>query len=58
MHQFFWQDYNSGTPPAEALFHAKVKYQSGIPHEGQAGGEAEAIEFKILRQYTCLGLGW
>jgi hypothetical protein len=58
MHQFFWQDYDSGTPPAEALFHAKVKYQSGIPHQGAAGGEGEAIEFKILRQYTCLGLGW
>jgi hypothetical protein len=28
-----------------------------MPH-GRRSAAQTAIEFKILRQYTCLGLGW
>ena len=45
--------------PAAALLAARTEYMKRIPH-GEARGSliGEAIEFKILRQYTCLGLGW
>ncbi len=60
MHALFWnqfinkQNFNS---PAKALFEAKKAYVLGIPHV-KTGAMAEAIELKIVRQYTCLGLGW
>ena len=57
MHEAFWQRYNSGAAPAKALCDAKVLYLQGMPH-GQVSPSALAVEFKILRQYTCLGLGW
>jgi beta-lactamase superfamily II metal-dependent hydrolase len=57
LHESFWRRHNAGTPPAEALFEAKREYAAGIPH-GQPGLKSQAIENKILRQYTCLGLGW
>jgi hypothetical protein len=57
MHKAFWRRYNAGTPPAKALFEAKVDYIAGMPH-GRESSVQRAIEFKILRQYTCLGLGW
>ena len=42
--------------PAEALLHAKFEYVRGYPHAD--GGVAQAIESKLIREYTCLGLGW
>ena len=57
MHTSFWRHYNAGVAPALALFNAKNEYNVGIPH-GRSGATSMAIENKILRQYTCLGLGW
>ncbi|HET6669358.1 MAG TPA: MBL fold metallo-hydrolase [Pyrinomonadaceae bacterium] len=57
MHTSFWRHYNAGAAPALALFNAKSEYHRGIPH-GRSGATSMAIENKILRQYTCLGLGW
>jgi hypothetical protein len=58
LHQEFWRLYNAGTPPAEALFLAKLDYQTNIPHRRRRDPWWEALEFKTLRQHTCLGLGW
>ena len=44
------------TLPARALLEAKKEFLAGIPH--RPGPVAKAIEMKIFRQYTCLGLGW
>jgi beta-lactamase superfamily II metal-dependent hydrolase len=57
MHRAFWTHYGAGRPPARALFDAKIDYIAGMPH-GRRSAAQTAIEFKILRQYTCLGLGW
>lgn len=57
MHEAFWRICDSGRSPARSLFEAKLQYLRGMPH-GQTGAAAQAIEYKILRQYTCLGLGW
>jgi hypothetical protein len=57
MHDRFWFHTARGKKPAEALFAAKVDYIAGMPH-GRATVEEVAIENKILRQFTCLGLGW
>lgn len=57
MHTAFWRHSSSGNPPAQALFNAKRDYFAGMPH-GRTGAVQRAIEFKIWRQYTCLGLGW
>jgi len=57
MHQAFWDRVLKGSNPATALFEAKKEYMSGMPH-GQTKPSSAAIEFKIWRQYTCLGLGW
>lgn len=57
MHEAFWRRVHSGVPPAQALFDAKVEYFGDIPH-GQRSTLSRAIEYKIWRQYTCLGLGW
>jgi hypothetical protein len=57
MHEAFWQGYQAGLSPAQALFAAKLQYLKGMPH-GQTAANSQAIEYKILRQYTCLGLGW
>lgn len=56
-HAAFWQFYNAGLPPAQALFNAKLEYISQMPH-GRTTVIQQAIEYKILRQFTCLGLGW
>jgi len=56
LHQEFWRQYNAGFPPAQALFEAKKEYLRAIPHQGGLVGRA--IETKIMREYTCLGLGW
>lgn len=57
MHEAFWSAYSGGRSPAQALFDAKLQYLRGMPH-GQTTSNSQAIEYKILRQYTCLGLGW
>jgi beta-lactamase superfamily II metal-dependent hydrolase len=57
MHEAFWSAYSAGRSPAPALFEAKLQYLKGMPH-GQTTPSSQAIEYKILRQYTCLGLGW
>ncbi len=57
MHDAFWAAVGRGTAPAEALFQAKREYLKGMPH-GQADPFSRAVEMKILRQFTCLGLGW
>lgn len=57
MHEAFWERIGRGDPPAKALFGAKLDYISGMPH-GRRTVEEQAIEHKILRQFTCLGLGW
>ena len=57
MHVQFWRRIAAGSPPAKALFEAKAAYAPGIPH-GPRDPFSEAIELKIWRQYSCLGLGW
>jgi hypothetical protein len=57
MHGAFWKHYQGGKSPVESLFAAKLDYVNEMPH-GQTSAEGRAIEMKILRQYTCLGLGW
>jgi hypothetical protein len=57
MHTAFWKHYLKGESPAQALFSAKLDYLQGMPH-GQTSMIGQAIEFKILKQFTCLGLGW
>lgn len=57
MHEAFWNAYATLRSPAAALFEAKLRYLKGMPH-GQTTINSQAIEYKILRQYTCLGLGW
>jgi len=57
MHDAFWNALGKGLQPAEALFEAKKEYGSKIPH-GLEKPISKAIELKILRQFTCLGLGW
>lgn len=63
LHAAFWNRYNAGAAPARALFEAKTDYVevmghgSGIPR-GASRRRTLSIEKKILRQFTCLGLGW
>ena len=58
MHRHFMQQYLGGKAPSEALWSAKIAYAAGIPHRPGARPEEIAYEHKILRQFTCLGLGW
>jgi beta-lactamase superfamily II metal-dependent hydrolase len=57
MHKEFIKSLLTGHPPAEALFEAKRAYGANMPH-GQGRPMDLAIEFKILNEFTCLGLGW
>jgi hypothetical protein len=57
MHEAFWAFYDQGKSPAQALFEAKQQFAAEMPH-GQSRPLLQAIEYKIWRQYTCLGLGW
>ncbi|MBB4637502.1 ComEC/Rec2 family competence protein [Longimicrobium terrae] len=57
LHDAFWRAINAGAAPAEALFKAKAQYLAGFPH-GRTDRFSKAVEAKILRQFTCLGLGW
>lgn len=56
-HKAFWSLYGSGKSPARSLFEAKLQYIRELPH-GRNTPTSQAIEYKIFRQYTCLGLGW
>jgi beta-lactamase superfamily II metal-dependent hydrolase len=55
MHQYFFEEL--GASPAEALFEARRRYVQGIPY-GPTDLRSQAIEYKIWRQFTCLGIGW
>jgi hypothetical protein len=57
MHDAFWKHIKSGRFPAEALFLAKKEFAAGMPH-GRTDPFSRAVELKISRQFTCLGLGW
>jgi beta-lactamase superfamily II metal-dependent hydrolase len=57
MHKAFWSKYLAGNSPAGALLEAKRDYAAGMPHN-HPSAISKAIEMKILRQYTCLGLGF
>ncbi len=56
MHIAFWTALRSVPHPAKALHLAKIAYLNGMPYSQSAA--KQAVEHKILRQYTCLGLGW
>jgi beta-lactamase superfamily II metal-dependent hydrolase len=57
MHSAFFKRLVAGSGPAQALFDARIEYASGMPH-GQTSNVGQAIEYKIWKQFTCLGLGW
>ncbi|PAP98746.1 MAG: MBL fold metallo-hydrolase [Mesorhizobium sp.] len=57
IHRSFWTAFAAGAAPAQALFQAKQAYIRDMPH-GRVTAPEWAIEYKILRQFTCLGLGW
>jgi hypothetical protein len=57
MHKAVISALRDGVAPAEALFRAKADYAANMPH-GQGRPLDQAIEFKILNEFTCLGLGW
>lgn len=57
MHVQFWKRLAAVSSPAKALFEAKIEYAKQIPHAYQ-DPISQAIELKIWRQYSCLGLGW
>jgi hypothetical protein len=59
MHTYFLRELLSGKSPALALLHAKQEYARRLPHLGSRATDGDRmIECKILRQFTCLGLGW
>lgn len=57
MHHYFFEEILRGSGPAQALFDAKRRYGLAIPH-GPTNLRSRAIEYKIWRQFTCLGIGW
>jgi hypothetical protein len=57
MHKAFWSGLAAGKAPAQALFDAKAEFASNMPHGLRRPLEV-AVEFKTLRQFSCLGLGW
>jgi hypothetical protein len=57
MHEYFWSFLNQGQPPAKAIFNAKSKFRENMFHYAPTD-QAKAVEFKILHQFTCLGLAW
>jgi hypothetical protein len=58
LHTAFWRAVQLGIAPARALLLAKHHFIRGLPHGQEPDSAAEAIEFKIFREFTCLGLGW
>jgi hypothetical protein len=57
MHTEFYNSLQRGLAPAQAVFEAKKKYAMSLPH-GQYSIIAKAVELKLCREFTCLGLGW
>jgi hypothetical protein len=57
LHQDFWERSMAGDRPAVALFRAKEAFGNGLPHHRSRLSDV-ALELKVLRQFTCLGLGW
>ena len=58
MHHAFWSNVcQQKLPPAKALWLAKVQFLKGLPF-GRTDLYDLAILRKILREFTCLGLGW
>jgi len=58
MHMKFWQAIQDGAPPATALFVAKQAYAFGMKARSLKNPDGAPIEYKTLRQFTCLGLAW
>src|SRR5262245_14432068 len=57
LHAAFWDEIRQGRPPALALFNARRNYLVDIPH-GRSALWNLAVERKLYKQFTCLGLGW
>jgi len=57
MHVSFLRAVQGGLSPAQAIFDAKREYAVNLPH-GLFDDMSTAVELKICRQFTCLGLGW
>ncbi|WP_197031508.1 MBL fold metallo-hydrolase [Mesorhizobium ciceri] len=57
LHAAFWDEIRRGISPAEALFNARHTYLLDIPH-GRTALWDLAVERKLYKQFTCLGLGW
>lgn len=56
MHSAFFERLLSGEAPARALFLAKQDCFQAL--NNRAAPEEIAVALKIIRQFTCLGLGW
>jgi hypothetical protein len=57
LHKEFWKEIAAGRAPAEALFNARSAYLMALPH-GRTSLFDLAVERKIYKEFTCLGLGW
>jgi hypothetical protein len=58
MHENFWRAILSGSKPARALLQAKQQYALGLPHVAElSDAQSQAIEYKTLWSFTCLGVG-
>jgi beta-lactamase superfamily II metal-dependent hydrolase len=58
LHASFWAAIAADQSPAQALHNAKSEYLRRLPHPGVTDPLEIAKEMKILREFTCLGLGW
>jgi len=57
MHRAFFTRLLGGESPARALFLAKQDCLKTVADKA-ADPEQLAVQLKIIRQYSCLGLGW
>jgi beta-lactamase superfamily II metal-dependent hydrolase len=57
LHAAFWDEIRRRNSPALALFNARHAYLLEIPH-GRNALWNFAVERKLYKQFTCLGLGW
>jgi beta-lactamase superfamily II metal-dependent hydrolase len=57
LHAAFWDEIRKGRAPAPALFNARRSYLLEIPH-GRTALWNLAVERKLYKEFTCLGLGW
>ncbi len=56
MHVAFFSRLKSGEAPARALYNAKRDCIAKL--KAPPSAEERAIDLKVIRQFTCLGLGW